>query len=318
MSIDLSDLDKRILMALEYDFPLDKEPYRVLAQRFGLSENELLEKVKNYIHDGIVKRIGMYVSFRAKGMDSALVAAQIPENKIDFFRRKALEIKEITHNYIRIHPRYNVWYVIKAENRDALNNKIRTLMEEVGAVDYVILYSEQTLKLSVKFDIIRGISYSEAYVPKDTGRVDANPELLKVLSYPLPLVPRPFKEVAAKLGMSEDDLIDVVIKLRERGAIRDYGATLNGEKVGIIENGMLMISANNVAESCENLAKIRETTHVVLRSSDKPWEYLCYAMLHAKSKKLIINVAKNIVNELDIKNYLILFSTENLKPGIVI
>ncbi len=314
----LSDLDKEILMALEYDFPLDKEPYKVLAQRFGLTETELLEKIKNYIHDGIVKRIGMYVSFRAKGMDSALVAARIPENKIDLFRRRALGIKEITHNYIRTHPRYNVWYVIKAENRDSLNNKIKSLMDEVGAIEYVILYSEQTLKLSVKFDVIRGISYSEGYVPRDEGKVDVDTEVLKALSYPLPLVPRPFKELADRLGMTEDDLLDIISKLRDRGAIRDYGATLNGEKVGIKENGMLMISSNNLVESCEKLAGIRETTHVVLRSSDKPWDYLCYAMLHAKSKRLILDVARNIVSELDVKNYMILFSTENLKPGIVI
>ena len=314
----LSEQDKQILMALEYEFPLDKEPFKVIAQRFGLTEAELLEKVKNYVHEGVVKRIGMYVSFRAKGMDGALVAAQIPENKIEIFRKKALGIKEITHNYIRIHPKYNVWYVIKAENRKLLTDNIRSLMEEVGAEDYVILFSERTIKLSVKYDVIRGISYSEPLVPRDEGRVDVDPQVLKVLSYPLPLVPRPFKEISQKLGMSEDDVLDIIRKLKERGAIRDYGATLNGEKVGITENGMLMVSSNNLEETCESLASVRETTHVVLRSSDKPWDFLCYAMLHAKSKKLILDTARKIVDQLDVKNYMILFSTENLKPGIVI
>ncbi|MGC9104814.1 MAG: AsnC family transcriptional regulator [Thermoprotei archaeon] len=316
--MELSELDKRLIMELQYSFPLDKRPYAEIGRRLGLSENEVLNRVKGLIDSGIVKRVGMYVSFRAKGMDSALVAARISPEKIEKFRRIALEIKELTHNYIRIHPRYNVWYVIKAENREKLTAWIDDLMKQAEAEDYVILYSEQTLKLSVKYDVIRGISYSEPRVPKDPGRVDYPQNVLSELSKPFPLVPRPFEELGKRIGMTEDEVIEVISKLRSIGAVRDFGATVNGESVGIKENGMMMVSAENLEEACEGLAKVRETTHVVLRSSNKPWEYLCYAMLHARSKSLILDTAFRIAEDLNVKSYMVLFSVENLKPGIVI
>ncbi|MCI4456427.1 MAG: Lrp/AsnC family transcriptional regulator [Sulfolobus sp.] len=314
----LNELDKRLLMELQYSFPLDPEPFKIVGQRLGISESDVISRVKALIDAGVIKRVGMYVSFRAKGMDSALVAASIHPANLEKFRKIALNIKEITHNYIRIHPKYNVWYVIKAENREKLTKWIDDLMKEVNAEDYVILYSERTVKLSVKYDVYRGVSYSEPNVPADTGTVSVPKEVLTELSKPLPITPRPFMEVARKVGMTEEELIDLIAKLRDKGAIRDYGATIVGESVGIKENGMMMISAEDCESTCNKLAELRETTHVVLRSSNKSWNYLCYAMLHARSKSTILEVASSIAEKLNVRGYMILFSVENLKPGIVI
>uniref|UniRef100_A0A0F2LPX9 Siroheme decarboxylase AsnC-like ligand binding domain-containing protein n=1 Tax=Candidatus Aramenus sulfurataquae TaxID=1326980 RepID=A0A0F2LPX9_9CREN len=100
--------------------------------------------------------------------------------------------------------------------------------------------------------------------------------------------------------------------------IKDYGATLNGEKVGIKENAMLLINTDNVEDSCVQIAeKLYEATHVVLRESNKPWDYLCYCMLHGKDKSVIRDAAKNAIQITNAKSYMLLYSLENLKPGIV-
>ena len=313
----------KLIMELEYNFPFSERPFQIIAERLGLKEEEVIHKVKELIDNEVVKRVGMYVSFRAKGMESALVAAQISLDNLEKFRKIALGIRELTHNYIRNHPKYNVWYVIKAENREKLNENIKRLMEEVNCKDYVILYSKKSLKLSVKYDVIRGISYSENIEIHDriptAEELGIPKELLKELSYPLTVSERPFAKIAEKFNMSESELVELIKELYERGVIKDYGATVNGEKVGITENAMMLIHSDDIESSCYRLAKdLREATHVVLRESDKRWDYLCYAMIHAKNKQLIFETARKAAKITNAKSYMLLFSLENLKPGIVI
>ncbi|MCH4814431.1 MAG: Lrp/AsnC family transcriptional regulator [Saccharolobus sp.] len=323
---EISDIDKEILMKLEYNFPFDPQPFKIISEELKISEEELLNRIKKLLEDGIVKRIGMYVSFRAKGMDGALIAARIPQDKIEKFRKIALGIKELTHNYVRDHPKYNIWFVLKASDRDTLNKNVKELLSQVDCNDYVILYSKRTLKLSVKYDVIRGVSWSPNNTIKSLNKVPTAEELgidkqlLTELSYPLKISQRPFKEIAEKHKMKEDELIELVRELYDKNVIKDYGATLNGEKIGIVENGMVLLDTSNIEKSCEKLAlNIPEATHVVLReSNDEDWKYLCYSMIHASRKETIRNVAKEISKETDSRSYMILFSLENLKPGIVI
>lgn len=318
-----NEIELRLIMELEYNFPFDERPFKVIGDRLGISEADAVKITKELVDKEVIKRVGMYVSFRAKGMESALIAANIAPENLEKFRKLALNIKELTHNYVRNHPRYNVWYVLKAENREMLDKKIEELMNEVNCKDYVILYSKKSLKLSVKYDVIRGVSYAENQpihekIPT-AEELGIQKELLKELSYPLPITERPFQKIAEKFNLKESELIELIKELYDKGVIKDYGATINGEKVGITENAMMLINSDDIESSCYNIAtKLSEATHVVLRESNTKWDYLCYAMIHAKSKKIIYDVARKALTLSNAKSYMLLFSLENLKPGIVI
>lgn len=321
--MELTEQDKKLLMELEYNFPLSPTPYAEISEKIGMKEDEIINKIKIFVDNEIIKRIGMYINFRAKGMDGALVAADIPLESLEKYRRMSLGIRELTHNFIRNHPRYNVWFVIKAENRDSLNKKIENLMKEASANDYIILYSKQSLKLSVKYDIIKGISWSDNNEIPDkvptAEEMGINKELLKELSMPLPIVKRPFEKISKEFNISEEELIDLIHELKKKHVVKDYGATLNGEKVGIKENAMLLLNTENLEEGCKNIAiNLKEATHVVLRESNKPWDYLCYCMIHGKDKLVISEAVKKAINITNAKSYMLLFSLENLKPGLVI
>lgn len=320
--MELSEQDKQLLMELEYNFPISATPYTEISEKIGIDEDGLIDRVKLFIDNEIIKRIGMYVNFRAKGMEGALVAADIPLENLEKYRRISLGIRELTHNFIRNHPKYNVWLVIKAENKDSLDRKIENLMREVNANDYIILYSKKSLKLSVKYDLFKGISWSEnnelAEKIPTAEEIGIDKELLKELSIPLPITKRPFEKISKKFNITEDEIIDLIYEMKKKHVIKDYGATLNGEKVGINENAMLLLNVENMEQECKNIAlNLKEATHVVLRESNKPWDYLCYCMLHGKDKQTIQTAVKKAVKLTNAKSYMLLFSLENLKPGIV-
>jgi DNA-binding Lrp family transcriptional regulator len=320
--MSLSEKEAKLLMELQYEFPLHPEPFNIISDKLRIPVTETLNMINRLIDAEVIKRIGMYVNFRAKGMEGALIAADIPPENLDKFRREALHIRELTHNFIRNHPRYNVWYVLKADSRESLERKVMSLMEDVGARDYVILFSKRNLKLSVKYDVIRGVSWSKTEKTPEkiptAEEMGLNLELLKALSYPLPIAERPFRGIAERFGYSEEELVELIGELRKKHVIKDYGATLNGEKVGIKENAMLLVNTDNIEKSCEKIAEnLNEATHVVLRESNKPWDYLCYCMIHGKDKRIIGEVSKNAVKLTGAKSYMLLFSLDNLKPGIV-
>lgn len=325
--LKLTDEDKKLLMELEYNFPYSKEPYKELEDRLGIPEDQILNRVKELIRLQAIKRIGMYVNFRAKGLESALVGLNVNENDIQKFKRITLGIREITHNYIRDHPYYNVWIVIKEPTLPDIEKKILELKNNVAIEDYIILYSKKTLKLNVKFDIINGISWSQ-YINKEElnaeqynkiiSELNISQEFLKTLSLPLPLTNRPFKQISEKFNLKEDDVVNIIKTLAKYDIVRDYGATLNGEKLGIVENAMVLISSDNIEKACNDiLYNVPEATHIVLREANKQWDYLCYFMIHGKDRRTIMERVKERLNAINIKSYMMLFSKENLKPGIV-
>ncbi|QKR01012.1 Lrp/AsnC family transcriptional regulator [Metallosphaera tengchongensis] len=309
-------------MELQYNFPLTTNPFQVIADKLKMSQDYVISQTTALIDAEVIKRVGMYVNFRSKGMEGALIAASIPLENLEKFRREALHIRELTHNFVRNHPRYNVWYVLKADSKESLERRVRDLMEDVRAEDYVILFSKKNLKLAVKYDIIRGISWSKSERTPDkiptAEELGLNMEFLKALSLPLPITERPFKHLAEKFAYTEEELVDLLQELRKKHVIKDYGATLNGDKVGINENAMLLINTENIEDSCTRIAdNLHEATHVVLRESNKRWDYLCYCMLHGRDKQVIREASLNAIRITGARSYMLLYSLENLKPGIV-
>lgn len=328
LSDNITYEDKKLLMELEYNFPFSIEPYKELEERLNIPEDVILDKIKEFIHLQLIKRIGMYVNFRAKGLESALVGLKINEQYIQKFKRIALGIREITHNYVRDHPYYNIWIVIKEPSFEDIEKKILDLNKEVPIEDYILLYSKKTLKLNVKFDVINGISWSPLVHKREDLSIEEfnealrelriSSEFLKALSMPLPVTSRPFKQLAEKYNMTEDDIVNTLKELAKLDIIRDYGATLNGDKLGITENSMVLISSDDIENSCYDvLYNVPEATHIVLRESNKDWNYLCYFMIHGKDRRILMNRVKERLNQMNIKGYMMLFSTSNLKPGIV-
>ena len=52
-----SELDKEIIKALQEDFPLCEEPYKVLAQRVGISEEEFLKRVRGLVEEKKIRKM---------------------------------------------------------------------------------------------------------------------------------------------------------------------------------------------------------------------------------------------------------------------
>jgi len=63
-------------------------------------------------------------------------------------------------------------------------------------------------------------------------------KLLKTMQDGIPLVKRPFAEVASSLDIAEDEVLQRLQSLLNEGKIRRFGASIAHRKIGITANAM--------------------------------------------------------------------------------
>ncbi len=306
---------KNVLMFLQYRFPLTPTPYEDAARELGCSVEELLAELRRLQAEGVLKRIGFYVYYKSLGMESALVAVKAP--RVDDLAEKLRAEPGVTHAYVRGPCEYNVWFTVKAP-KGRLEEKIREL---VDGYEYVVLPSRRIYKLSVKYDLERGVTRAPLIAPPE------NPPKPEELGVPanalkhlrsLPLEPRPYRGFAEALGISEEEAFEKVLELLRAGVIGDPGAALDGDKLGFQYNAMVVLRAPEPEEACKTIAEeIEEATHVVLRSAPREWPYPCYFMVHATRREPCEEIAERAAKLVGAEDYRVLYSTANLKPGVV-
>jgi len=57
----MDDLDKKLLTIIQTGFPIASHPYRVLAQQLDITEDEALDRVRNLVDTGIIRKIGLHL-----------------------------------------------------------------------------------------------------------------------------------------------------------------------------------------------------------------------------------------------------------------
>ena len=147
----LSSSELEILAFLEKDIPLVKNPYKDLAQRLGVTEEEVVNEVKKLIGRKIVRRIGAIVKHTSVGFTSnAMVAWKLSHDQVEKIISIIKNEKRVTHAYLRrTYPgkwEYNFYTMIHAKSEEELSNVIKTMEERVKCKDYIVLNTVKEFK----------------------------------------------------------------------------------------------------------------------------------------------------------------------------
>ena len=146
----LSQLDKEIVKALQDEFPLCEEPYKILAQRVGISEEDFLRRVKELIDEKKIRKLGAVLRHREVGFNAnALCAWQVPPDKLDDIAQVMSLHEAVSHCYDRTPApnwNYNLYTMIHAKTRDECEQIIKELSDLTGVNDYKVLYTKREWK----------------------------------------------------------------------------------------------------------------------------------------------------------------------------
>ncbi|ADL12090.1 AsnC family transcriptional regulator [Acetohalobium arabaticum] len=156
MPVQLSELDKAIIREVQEELSLEERPYQQIAERIGISEEELLERLEVLKERGQLRRMGVILYHRRLGYSAnGMGAWVVPEEKREEIGGLMAGYDEISHVYER--PTYPDWpyslfSMIHCRNREQVERIAADISQKTGIEDYIILYSTEELKkVSMKY-----------------------------------------------------------------------------------------------------------------------------------------------------------------------
>jgi DNA-binding Lrp family transcriptional regulator len=147
---------------------------------------------------------------------------------------------------------------------------------------------------------------------------EINRKLLSEMVNGLPFVSEPFKDIANRLGITPEEIFSRLTKLRENGVIRRFGPSIKPNNVGLSANALVAwkVPEIRVQEIGAFLSKFKEVTHCYERETiPGKWEYNLYIVLHAQERETIEQLTKKFSDAIGVNDYLILYSTRELKKN---
>lgn len=127
--------------------------------------------------------------------------------------------------------------------------------------------------------------------PQDLGTPDeVERRIIVATQAGLPLVARPWDEVAASVGVGLDELLARVRSMLDRGVIRRIGAVPNHYAIGYTANGMSVwdIEDARVDAVGEFVGALDGVTHCYRRPRRLPeWPYNLFAMVHGRNRDAV-------------------------------
>ena len=140
-------------------------------------------------------------------------------------------------------------------------------------------------------------------------------KVIALIQGDIPVTQRPYLALAERIGITENQMIEILTGLDQKGIIRRYGATLRHQKSGYTANAMVawQVNEERTDEVGEKMAGFREVSHCYRRNPQKLWPYNLYTMIHAKSEADCLETAKKISEAISVPTYTLLFSKKELK-----
>jgi DNA-binding Lrp family transcriptional regulator len=287
-----------------------------MAELLGLSERETIDELRDLNQEKILREISAVLEGDALGYQSALATGSIPEEKIEQAAEVINAHPTVSHNYLRNHQ-YNVWFTIAAPLEMSLERTLALLAQEAGVDGFHLLRRTHVFKIGVNFDSESLKNRTTAARVTTAERIEvgaSEAQLFRALQTPLPLIERPFDELARKARVDCDELIGFA-KSHLGGAIRRYVGTLRHRKLGVKENGMVVwrVSPNEVRAAGEQLAKAPEVSHCYARNPVKDFPYTLYSMVHGPDRETCREIAQRLSRESGLEDFAVLFSEREFK-----
>lgn len=154
----VDELDLAVLNALQDDLPLVSRPWKTIADSIGISESELLGRMKMLEESGIIRGISPVLESRSLGLHAAtLVALHVPEERLDEIAAIISRYPEVSHNFERDHH-YSLWFTIAARNEEGIQMVLDEILHQTGipGSDVLDLPTVKKIKINVRFSFLPG------------------------------------------------------------------------------------------------------------------------------------------------------------------
>jgi len=321
LATQLDNLDKEILNEIQWTFPLVSKPFDDLAKKFGISVDVIKERLIQLKKIGVLRQLSAIFDTRRLGYKSSLVAMEIEPDKLDFVASQINRHPGVSHNYERNHQ-FNLWFTLAVPPGSDLKSEVDKFTKLDGIKKTRMLPTIKLFKIGVKLDMVddkkHEIKPSEEKKKINNVKfvvTEEDKQFIRELQKDMEIIDRPFLKSAQTLGISEEQLFEKIKYYEEIGVMRRFAAILRHRDVGFTANGMIVwtVPEDRIEQVGEKLGAFPQVSHCYQRPVYPDWPYNVFSMIHCKSKDEAEDVAKIIQKQINVDDYMILFSAREFK-----
>jgi DNA-binding Lrp family transcriptional regulator len=307
-AIPLDETDKRLMNLLQSSFPIDPEPFALVASEAELELDDVLARTQRLLDGRIIREITPIFDTRALGYESMLVAAKVDGEHPQRAAQIVNSHPGVSHNYLRTHD-FNLWFTIATppDSELGLDGTLEVLMRETGAESMRELPTLTLFKINMNLEMEKGTdalaaAAVEAAPPRE---LDAQPydeddkAVIRALQGPMAAVERPYDEAAAELGIDTEALLERLRSMVDRKILRRVAAILYHRRAGFSANGMGVwkVPDEQIMEVGARMASFRGVSHCYQRPTYEDWPYSVFTMAHGRSKQECDAVLDSIADD---------------------
>jgi len=148
----LDDMDRAIINRLQEGFPIASSPFRAVAAELGLTEADLVARLKRLREDRVITRFGPFFDAVEMGGAFCLCAMAVPEEAFDAAVEAVNAFPEVAHNYKRTHH-LNMWFVLGTETPEGPKGIEATAKRIEEAAGYPVLLFPKLQEFFVGFKV---------------------------------------------------------------------------------------------------------------------------------------------------------------------
>ena len=317
----MDELDRALVDRGQGGFPVSPRPFRDRALAFGTTEKVLLERIGRLLADRTLTRFGPLFDVERMGGRFTLAAMAVAAHD---FERVALIVNalpEVAHNYARDHA-LGMWFVLATESAQATGEAIARIEAATGLPVLTLPKErEYVVGMNLGADGVRVARAHAATEKLDARRVDERPidrAIVRRLQAGLPLVPKPYDDVADALDARPATVRARVCAMLADGRIRRIGAVPDHYALGWRANGMSVwdVDDDEVDALGARVGALADVTHCYRRPRRLPrWPYNLFAMVHGADRDEVAAKVATIARVLgaSARRCDVLFSTRILK-----
>ena len=150
--VQLTKDDKKLIRRIQGDLPITLTPFKPLAKRLGLQEEEFLGRVHNFLRRCMIRRFGAILRHQKAGYQgNAMVVWKVPEDQIPQVSRAMISFPNVSHCYLRTplpHWPYNIYTMVHGRGDADCRLAAKEIAKATGLKDYRLLFSRREHKKS--------------------------------------------------------------------------------------------------------------------------------------------------------------------------
>ena len=152
-----SETDRALISILQEDLPLVPEPYAEIAGRLGMTEEEVLARVRRWRTQGVIRRFGASVRHRQMGYKANCMVVWRVDDPGEQRRVGELfaVLPQVTHCYLRPTFKdwpYNLYTMIHGADRAEIEELVAEMSQVSGVGEYRAVFSiKEWKKTSMKY-----------------------------------------------------------------------------------------------------------------------------------------------------------------------